>query len=83
MIDVVNGDGEPVELQGYDIRKCFDKMNYHETHNDIWDAGIKDDKFALLSKLDSKCEAVVKTPVGRIDNFTVEKLSCRAQFLAQ
>ena len=34
-----------------------------ETINDIYDASIKDDKFALIALLNEKCQVKVKTPV--------------------
>ena len=52
--DVKNGDAEGIDIQGYDIHKCFDEMNYEETHNDLWDVGVKNDTFALIAKLDEK-----------------------------
>ena len=30
-----------------DIEKCFDKMSYRETANDLWSAGVQDDIFLL------------------------------------
>ena len=57
--DVKNGDAEGIDIQGYDIHKCFDEMNYEETHNDLWDVGVKNDKFALIAKLDEKAKVVV------------------------
>ena len=45
-----------------DIEKCFDKMSYRETANDIWLAGVQDDKFLLMAKSNEKCKVAVKTP---------------------
>ena len=41
--DVKNGKAGDIDIQGYDINKCFDEMNYEETHNDLWDVGVHDD----------------------------------------
>ena len=59
--DVKNGQADPIDIQGYDITKCFDEMGYEETHNDLWDVGINDDKFALIAKLDENAQVVVNT----------------------
>ena len=40
-----------VDLNLYDLAKCFDSMWYQETMNDLWDSGIQDDKFALIGKM--------------------------------
>ena len=65
--DVKNGRAEPIDIQGYDISKCFDEMGYEETHNDLWDVGVNDDRFALIAKLDENARVVVKTPSGDTD----------------
>ena len=54
-----------------DIEKCFDKMSYRETANDIWLAGVQDDKFLLMAKSNEKCQVAVKTPWGSVTD-TVE-----------
>ena len=50
--DVINGNGASFDIQGYDVTKCFDEMGYHKTHNDLYDVGVKNDKFALVAKMD-------------------------------
>ena len=41
-------------------------MSYRETANDIWLAGVKDDKFLLMAKSNEKCQVAVKTPWGSV-----------------
>ena len=50
--NVINGKAEAIDIQGYDIHKCFDEMGYEEAHNDLWDVGLNNDKFAMIAKLD-------------------------------
>ena len=71
--DVKNGKAEDIDIQGYNIYKCFDEMNYEETHNDLWDVGVNDDKFAMIAKLDEHANVVVKTPCGTTDGFELKK----------
>jgi hypothetical protein len=33
--DVINGDSDPIDIQLFDISKCFDVMWHAETMNDI------------------------------------------------
>ena len=72
--DVVNGQAEEIEIQGYDITKCFDEMWFEETHNDLWNTHVRNDKFALISKLDENCQPVVKTPCGDTDRFSLQRI---------
>ena len=53
-----------VDIEIMDIAKCFDKMWYEETANDIYNAGVNDDKFVLLANSNYKCQVAVKTPWG-------------------
>ena len=71
---VINGGGSSFDMQGYDVIKCFDEMWYQETHNDLWDVQIQNDKFSLISKLDEYSKVVVKTPSGTTDSFELEKV---------
>ena len=52
--DVKNGNAKSIDIQGYDINKCFDEMSYEETHNDLWDVGVCDDRFAMIAKMDGE-----------------------------
>ena len=47
---VINGiindavqNNENIDIQIMDVSKCFDKMNYKETANDLYEAGVTDD----------------------------------------
>ena len=62
------------DIQFYDISKCFDAMWTHETMNDIFDAGLRGDKFVLMSIMNSKCQVRVKTPVGGTDRFELNDI---------
>ena len=72
--DVINGEARPVCLQTFDIYKCFDEMDYEETHNDLYDVGVKNNLFSMIAKLDEKCSVRVKTPCGPTDRFKLERL---------
>ena len=55
-----------VDVGIVDIEKCFDKMWFEETANDIYNAGVTDDKFVLLANSNLKCLVAVKTPWGSV-----------------
>ena len=72
--DVINGSSPDIDIQSIDIQKCFDEMWYHETHNDMFDVNVKDDKFSIIAKMDETAKVVVKSPCGITDEFTLNKL---------
>ena len=47
-----------------DVAKCFDKMNYTETANDLYEAGVVDDQFVTVANSNKKCQVAVKIPGG-------------------
>ena len=66
--------GKSVDIQFYDIKKCFDAMWAEESMNDLYDSGLKDDKFTLISKMNNKCHVKVKTPIGDTERFELERI---------
>ena len=61
--DVLNGKKNAnIDIQIVDVRKCFDKMSYKETANDLFNAGVNDDKFILLANSNKVAQVAVKTP---------------------
>ena len=57
-----NKKNENIDILITDIRKCFDKMSYKETGNDLFDAGVNNDHFNLMANSNKKCQVAVKTP---------------------
>ena len=70
-----------IDINLYDIQKCFDAMWYQETMNDMWDVGVKDDKFALMSKMNEKCSIAIKTPVGMTERFVATEIEMQGTVL--
>ena len=66
--------GLDVDMNLYDIAKCFDAMWHQETMNDLWDVGVQDDRFSLISQMNKKCQIAIKTPVGISDRFCMEEI---------
>ena len=62
--DIKENNKENVDIEIYDVKKCFDKLWASETANDIFDAGIKDDIFVLIANSNKSCQIAVKTPWG-------------------
>ena len=57
-----------IDCQIYDISKCFDKMWYAETANDLYKAGLTNDKFILVANSNKEAQVAVKTPWGSLTN---------------
>ena len=73
-----------IDIQFYDLSKCFDAMWNEETMNDIYDAGVKDDTFALIlmALMNEKCQVKVKTPVGDTDRFILNRIEMQGTVTA-
>ena len=64
-----------IDIEIMDIAKCFDKMWYEEIGNDVFKAGVTDDKFVILANANKTCKVAVKTPWGSMtDRITLNKL---------
>ena len=50
------------------VSKCFDKLEYVNTANDFYSAGVTDDKFILVANSNKKCDVGIRTPWGGTAN---------------
>ena len=57
-----NKKNENIDIQIMDIRKCFDKISYKETANDLYIAGVQNDYFNLMANSKKKFQVAIKTP---------------------
>ena len=67
----------PISICIYDCRQCFDSMWQDEVANDIYEAGVQDDKLALLYEINKINKLAVKTPHGLTERKVVEKIICQ------
>ena len=61
----------------YDCRQCFDSMWQYEVLNDIYEAGVNDDKFALLYEINKTNNLAVNTQHGQTERRIVENIICQ------
>ena len=81
--DVIhNKHSKAIDLQIYDITKCFDKLEYTNTSIDFFNAGVTDDKFAIITNSNKKCEVAIKTPWGITDRTTLPEIEMQGTVLA-
>ena len=72
-----------IDLGIYDISKCFDKMWYTETSNDLFKAGVQDDTFILVTNSNKDCQVAVKTPWGSLtERVTLKELEMQGTVLS-
>ena len=64
----------PIDIQLFDYKQCFDSLWLQECLNDLYDSGVKDDKLALLYNINTEVKVAVKTPVGRTKRESIFKL---------
>ena len=60
-----------VDLLIGDYSECFDTMSLPITANDLFNAGVTDDKLNLLYKSDETSNISIKTPFGKTERTTV------------
>ena len=74
---VVKGDTEPVDIQIYDIEKCFDALWLDECMNDLYDTvpvTQHDDKLALLYEGNKTNMVAVNTAVGLTERVDMPRI---------
>ena len=65
MNEVINNkDAENIDLEIYDVAKCFDKLEYFNTANDFFKAGVQNDKYLIVENSNKECAVAIKTPWG-------------------
>ena len=63
--DVINNkETEEINIEIYDIAKCFDKLEYFNTANDLFKVGVNDDKFIVVADSNMESNVAIKTPWG-------------------
>ena len=63
----------------YDCDICFDSIWHEEVINDLFDAGVKNDKLALLHKVNQVNKVAVKTPNVLSEIKEVNNIICQGE----
>jgi hypothetical protein len=58
---VVNGQEDPIDVQVFDVEKCFDALWLQECIIDLYEAGLNNDKLPLLFLENRNAQIAVKT----------------------
>lgn len=62
---------EAVDIDVYDVHKCFDSMWLSESINDLYEAGMRNDKLCLLHISNKNAKAVIKTSSGNTEKISI------------
>ena len=61
---IINGKEKSVDIQIFDIEKCFDALWVEECVNDLYESGFQSDKLPLLFQENQNAMIAVKTATG-------------------
>ena len=64
----------PIDVQILNYIQCFDSLWLEASLNDIYEGGIKDDTLALLYDVNSNVNMAIRTPVGKTERKTIQKV---------
>ena len=71
---VKNKECAPIDIHLYDLWKCFDTLWLEECCNDLYEAGVIDDKLALIYEGNSTNNVAVKTPAGMTERMRIDRV---------
>ena len=72
--EVIQDKSKSLDIGILDYRQCFDSMWLEDTINDLYEAGITDDKLALIYKSNETNKVAVKTPSGMTERIEMKNL---------
>ena len=71
---IINGNEDPVDIQLFDIEKCFDTLWVEECMNDLFDSGLQNDKLPLLYMGNQNAEIAIKNQTGITDRKSIKNI---------
>ena len=74
MNSVISGSEDPLDICPYDIEKCFDALWTHECINDLYEAGLTNDKLPLLFKMNMNAQVAIKTSQGITERTDIKNI---------
>ena len=66
-----------IDLQFFDVKSCFDSLWTEECCNDLFEAGIKDDKLAMVYMGNMENKVAISTPLGLSDRVSIPNIVCQ------
>ena len=79
--EVIQTKSSSIDIQILDYAQCFDSLSLEECMNDIYDAGVKNDNFALIYRANENNKVAVKTPFGFSEREDVSRIVLQGETL--
>ena len=79
MNSALNNEGPPLDLGVLDITTMFDALWLEECCNDLYEAGIVDDKMALIYEGNKRNLVAVSSPAGETKRVELNKIICQGE----
>ena len=67
------GNADACDICVYDVRKCFDSLWMSECMNDLFEAGLTNDKLCLLYYSNLNAQVAIKTSTGVSERFNIQR----------
>ena len=67
------GNADACDICVYDVRKCFDSLWMSECMNDLYEAGLTNDKLCLLYYSNLNAQVAIKTSTGVSERFNIQR----------
>ena len=74
MNSVINGNEKPIDIQIFDVEKCFDALWLKECINDLHESGLTNDKLPLLYLENKNAKIAVKSSSGITDRKNISDI---------
>ena len=71
---VINGNEEPIDVQVFDIEKCFDALWVEECITDPYEAGLNNDKLNILFLENQNANIAIKTASGKSERINISNI---------
>ena len=71
---VIEKDDKPVDIELFDIAKCFDALWLHECLNDLYEAGLDNSNLNLIYEGNKECLLSVKSPSGQTKRIPIKDI---------
>ena len=71
---VINKESDAIDIHMYDLYKCFDSLWLEECCNNLYEAGVCDDKLALIYEGNMINRVAVKTPAGLTERMEINRI---------
>ena len=71
---VIKEKSEPIDIQVYDVEKCFDSLWLQECINDLYEAGLDNDKLPILFYENQNAKVAIKTQQGITSRVNIKNI---------